>query len=160
MYSCCVDTTKATLNVLEGLRAANEVIDINDILGRMTFDCFTSIAFGQSFDSMSLYPNRHPFGFSFDKCVELFSKRRTAPFWKIKRAFNIGYEYELNENLKIVNKFCNELILKKAQSNKSKQRITDESGINTFDLFTLYRNHNKDLTNEQMKFLALNFIIG
>ena len=36
----------------------------------MTFDCFTSIAFGVKFDSMSIYPKEHAFGKAFDSvCV-------------------------------------------------------------------------------------------
>merc|ERR1712176_55141 len=142
------------------LRVNGKCIDINDILGRMTFDCFTSIAFGQSFASMSLYPKQHPFGHSFDQCVELFAKRTTEPFWKLKRALNIDYEYEIDQNLKIINTFCDELIRKKQASNASHRRMTDESGVKTFDLFTLYSEHKNSLTNEEMKFLALNFIIA
>ena len=158
MYSCCQQTTKSTMNVLENLRQNNQIIDINDILGRMTFDCFTSIAFGKSFNSMKLYPDKHPFGKSFDKLVELFPIRNREPLWRIKRALNIGYEYEISENLKVVDDFCIDLITKKKE--ETVQNITDESGQDTFDLFSLYYNHNKELTNEDMKFLALNFIIG
>ena len=75
MYSCCINTTNSTMTILENLRAGDKDIDINDILGRMTFDCFTSIAFGKSFNSMKLYPAKHPFGVSFDALVELLPKR-------------------------------------------------------------------------------------
>ena len=44
MYSCCQQTTNSTMKVLQKLNDKNMEIDINDILGRMTFDCFTSIA--------------------------------------------------------------------------------------------------------------------
>ena len=53
MFGCCAETTGTTMAKLESLRVSGQPIDINDILGRMTFDCFTSIAFGASFDSMS-----------------------------------------------------------------------------------------------------------
>ena len=158
MYSCCQDTTKSTMNVLENLRKDNKPIDINDILGRMTFDCFTSIAFGKSFKSMKLYPDKHPFGVSFDTLVELLPMRNREPFWKIKRALNIGYEHEIIEHLKVIDDFCNDLITKKKE--ETVKNITDETGKDTFDLFSLYYNHNKELSNEDMKFLALNFIIG
>jgi len=158
MYSCCANTTKSTMITLENLRTNNQQIDINDILGRMTFDCFTSIAFGKSFDSMKLYPEKHPFGVSFDALVELMAKRNQEPFWKIKRALNIDYEHDIFEHLKVIDTFCEKLITEKKAD--TKQLITDESGVNKFDLFTLYYNNNKALTNEEMKFLALNFIIA
>jgi len=158
MYSCCNNTTTKTLNVLETLRAKHQEIDINDILGRMTFDCFTSIAFGQSFDSMSLYPDKHPFGHSFDKLVELLPKRNNEPFWKIKRALNMDYEYDINQHLKVVDEFSNKLITEKKE--KSKGKITDETGVKTFDFFSLYYDQNKSITTQEMKFIALNFIIA
>ena len=95
---------------------------------------------------------------SFDKLVEILPKSDWEPFWKIKRALNIDYEYEISEHLKVIDEFCNKLITEKRSD--TVQRITDESGVDTFDLFSLYYNHNKELTNENMKFLALNFIIG
>eukprot|EP01084_Bolivina_argentea_P056837 103948_1 len=56
MYGCCTSTTVITMETLEKLNNSGLEIDINDLVSRMTFDCFTSIAFGTSFDSMSLYP--------------------------------------------------------------------------------------------------------
>eukprot|EP01084_Bolivina_argentea_P210683 358504_1 len=158
MYKCCINTTQSTLRVIETLRASDAEIDINDVLGRMTFDCFTSIAFGKSFDSLSLYPEQHPFGNSFDILVELMRKRFSDPFWKIKRALNIDYEYQIEKHLKVIDHFANVLINEKQYD--TEKRITDESGVKTFDLFTLYYEHNPSLRNEDMKFMALNFIIA
>eukprot|EP01084_Bolivina_argentea_P260779 440511_1 len=158
MYNCCMKTTSSTLNVLEHLRITNGEIDINDILGRMTFDCFTSIAFGTSFDSMSLYPKKHPFGESFDVLVRELPKRNQEPLWKIKRWLNIDFEYEIQNHLKVIDKFTEDLITKRKK--ESIQNITDESGVNTFDLFTLYMNHKDTLTNREIKYIALNFIIA
>ena len=44
MFDCCRRTTQRTMDTLETLRSGGHTIDINDLLGRMTFDCFTSIA--------------------------------------------------------------------------------------------------------------------
>eukprot|EP01084_Bolivina_argentea_P074227 134688_1 len=158
MYKCVINTTKSTLNVLQTLCDDNIAIDINDILGRMTFDCFTTIAFGQSFDSMSLYPQNHPFGKAFDKIVELIPMRMSQPFWKVKRFLNIDYEKEIAYHLKIINDFSHNLITEKRKNTIA--NITDETGINTFDLFSLYQKHNQQLTDNDMKYLALNFIIA
>jgi len=159
MFGCCTHTTSATLGTLEKLRREGAVIDINNILGRMTFDCFTSIAFGHSFDSMSLYPSKHPFGVAFDRLVELMANRGAGePFWKLKRLLNVGAEAEIAQHLKVIDEFSADLISQKMQN--AKQRMTDETGQKTFDLFTLYSTHNKELSAEQMKFIALNFIIA
>ena len=45
------------------------VIDLNDILGRMTLDCFINIAFGHSANTMQSFPKHHPFGVAFDEYV-------------------------------------------------------------------------------------------
>merc|ERR1712013_27304 len=42
----------------------------------------------------------------------------------------------------------------------AKQNLTDETGTKTFDLFSLYSDHKKDLSDEDIKFIALNFIIA
>jgi len=158
MFDCCQRTTQRTMQTLEKLRVSDQTIDINDLLGRMTFDCFTSIAFGNTFDSMSLYPKAHPFGVSFDALVELMPRRFREPFWKVKRTFGIGYEGEIAAHLKVVDEFTKKLITERRAN--AKQRLTDESGSKTFDLFSLYSEHKKDLTNDDIKFIALNFIIA
>ena len=80
------------------------------------------------------------------------------PFWKIKRTFGIGYEAEIAEHVKVIDDFSTKLITQRRQS--AKQNLKDESGEKTFDLFSLYFHHKKSLSNDEMKWIALNFIIG
>ena len=114
--------------------------------------------FGQSFDSMALYPDIHPFGVSFDALTDLMLRRFTDPLWRIKKLFGIGFEGEIAEHLKVINDFSNKLITERRQS--AEQKLRDESGDKTFDLFSLYLHHKEFLSNEQMKYIAMNFIIG
>eukprot|EP01084_Bolivina_argentea_P253985 426876_1 len=82
----------------------------------------------------------------------------SQPFWKLKRFLNIDYENELFNNFKILNEFTDNLITKKKEA--TKQKMIDETGVDTFDLFSLYYKHNPNLTNEDLKYIALHFIIA
>merc|ERR1719242_794320 len=56
MFECTVDHSDKVLNKIDECDADN--IDIYDMLSRFTLDCFTSIAFGQSVNSLECYPSK------------------------------------------------------------------------------------------------------
>ena len=158
MYKCCTRTTHTTLNKLKELKSNGDIIDINEIFGRMTFDCFTSIAFGISFDSMKSYPKTHPFMYAFDYQVNTVSFRDSDAFWRIKKILNIGYNAELTRAAKVITEFSDNVV---NQARKSKiSNITDESGTKTFDLLSLYLDNDPNLSNEQLRYIALHFMIA
>ena len=53
--------------------------DIYYMLSRFTLDCFTSIAFGESVDSLSIYPAKHPFAEAFDRLIANMAIRHFIP---------------------------------------------------------------------------------
>lgn len=113
MYQCCIHTTDVLMNKLENLIQSSSIVDINDMLGRMTLDCFTSIAFGKSFEVIELYPKRHPFSSSFDSVISQLGRRGHDPFWKLKKYFNVGNESLIKKNISVINSFADRILAAK-----------------------------------------------
>lgn len=92
--------------------------------------------------------------------MELLANRNQDPLWKVKRALNIGFEAEIRRHLQVINEFSSRLITERRRNAKGHGQITDETGSRTFDLFSLYYDHKESLSDDEMKYLALNFIIA
>ena len=90
MFDCAVRNCNNLINKMIELSDNNNFIDIFDLFGRFTLDCFVESAFGESIDCIGKAPKMHEFGNAFDKMTELCDKRFIDPFWKIKKYFKIG----------------------------------------------------------------------
>eukprot|EP01084_Bolivina_argentea_P246298 412226_1 len=162
MYEMSVKHTHSTTKKLKQLEIntdKKEGIDINDILGRFSLDTFCEIAFGVDTKTVSDYPKQCEFGDCFDDLVMRVDRRGSDPFWKIKKMLNIGTENIISYNAKIISNFVNN-ILDNKMKNKSKTNISDETGKGSYDILSLFLKHNPNLTKQELKDIALNFIIA
>ena len=78
--------------------------------------------------------------------------------WKLKKSLKVGFEKDLYNDCQEINKFSQNVI--KGKNKSLGNAFKDESGTKTFDLFTLYKTHDPSLTDNDMKIIALNFIIA
>ena len=97
MFHCAVRNCDNLINKMIELSGIDnesnrngKSIDIYDLFGRFTLDCFVESAFGESLNTIGKAPKLHRFGLAFDKMTELIDKRFLDPFWKLKRYFKIG----------------------------------------------------------------------
>ncbi|KAK4408305.1 cytochrome [Sesamum angolense] len=111
-----------------------EVVDLQDVLRRFTFDNICNVAFGvdpawldsKNDDQTSLSSS---FVRAFDYAVEISSHRLLLPFpvvWKIKRLLNIGSEKHYKKAVRIINDYALKIILSKEQSCQNKDGMERE----------------------------------
>lgn len=73
------------------------------LLNRFTMEAFTEIGFGVELGYLDA-DEEHPFQAAFDSAQRLLITRFIRPkwFWKTQRWFNIGYERELKEKIRLI----------------------------------------------------------
>ena len=152
MFECTVSHTKQVIDKIESDQRILNDVDIYDLLARFTLDCFTSIAFGKSVESVSMYPKTSQFAESFDRLMECFAFRHiTPPFvWKAMRLlpFEIGNEGQIKRDIRVINAFSDR-VLDSRQDHIS--NISDEGGDTYNDIISLFSKHDKNLSREQLK---------
>ncbi|XP_042516122.1 cytochrome P450 94A1-like [Macadamia integrifolia] len=123
------------LPLLSEAASKNHVIDLQDILQRFAFDNVCKIAFG--YDPATLSPSfpqpRSEFAEAFEIATQLNSERFHyifPPFWKLKRALNIGSEKILREANATVREFATKVVREK------RRELQEKSSLETEDLLS------------------------
>jgi fatty acid omega-hydroxylase len=161
MFECTVKHTKHVIDTINSDEAFLQDINIYDMLARFTLDTFTAIAFGKSCESTAVYPQKHAFADSFDNLMTLYCMRHFVfPFiWKpikwLPYSLTFGNEYLIKRESKVIHEFADQVLQSRGTTN-----ITDEAGQKQRDIISLFKKYNKDLTKEQLKYIALNMIIA
>eukprot|EP00483_Globobulimina_turgida_P005470 UN05480 len=161
MFDMSVKHTLSTISKLKELiKTKDEGIDINNILGRFTLDTFCEIAFGQNVGAVESYPKEDIFGLAFDDLVYRTDVRTMDVFWKLKRILNVGNEKFVKKDHNELAKFINDILDKTFMETENTKKLCDVSGIQKYDILTLYLKHNDKLTRTDLHDVALNFIIA
>eukprot|EP01084_Bolivina_argentea_P246296 412223_1 len=165
MYECTIKHTEKVINKINSRieQIPDEYINIYDMLARFTLDCFTDIAFGKSVDSVSIYPTLHPFSEAFDNLITSFPQRFVqAPFmWKpirmLPECLTFGNEYKIKRDIKIINEFAFDVLNSRQHMIAN---ISDECNDKYNDIISLFIKNDPNLTNKQLKDIAMNMIIA
>ncbi|KAI3447479.1 hypothetical protein Pfo_004144 [Paulownia fortunei] len=99
--------------LMESVSGGKEVLDLQDVFRRFSFDCICRFSFGLDPKCLELSLPLSEFAVSFDLASKLSAERAmtSSPFiWKIKRFFNIGSEKKLRQAIKIMNMLAFEVI--------------------------------------------------
>ena len=75
----------------------------------------------------------------------------------MQKFVQFGNEGGIVRDIKVINDFANQLL---ESRQKSISNITDESGDKYNDIISLFYKHDKTLTREQLKYIAMNMIIA
>jgi len=119
--------------LLELAYNGNHVIDIQDVLRRLTFEIVCKVSLGFDPCCLDLSKPLPPLLWAFDKASEISAIRATSPIhliWKIKRMLNVGSEKLLKEGVKLVHESVNDIIRKK------KKEISEKNYVSGSDLLT------------------------
>nr|DAD33541.1 TPA_asm: hypothetical protein HUJ06_012392 [Nelumbo nucifera] len=130
-----VDTelTKRLIPILSAAAADKSVINLQDILQRFAFDNICKIAFG--FDPEYLSPSfpSPEFTTAFDSAIRLSSERFGSinpALWKLKRAFGIGSEKQLQLAVSQIRGFAQRIVREK------KRELDEKSSLENGDLLS------------------------
>lgn len=129
-----------------------DVLDLQDIFRRFSFDSICKFSFG--LDPGSLKPSL-PFSeleSAFDLSSKLCAERgmATTPLiWKMKRLFNLGSEKKLKESIKIVKRMADQVI--------KKRRETGSSSLNN-DLLSRFMGSISD--DDYLRDIVISFLLA
>ncbi|XP_004502138.1 cytochrome P450 94B3-like [Cicer arietinum] len=122
--------------LLEEACNSNNVIDMQDVLRRLTFDIVCKVSLGYDPCCLDLSKPLPPLLSAFDRASEISAMRATSPvffIWKVKRLLNIGSEKSLKEAVKLVHQSVIKIIKnkKKELSEKNDGNIVSGSDLLT-----------------------------
>ncbi|KAI9119651.1 hypothetical protein K1719_009527 [Acacia pycnantha] len=132
------EVQKRLIPLLESASITNQVLDLQDILKRLTFDSVCKVSLGTDPCCLDLSQPPPPLVQAFDSASAISAMRATAPvflIWKLKRALNIGSEKSLKEAIKLVHESVLEIIRNKKKNINS---IQDDEDLLTRLLLTGY----------------------
>ncbi|KAG8374136.1 hypothetical protein BUALT_Bualt11G0099500 [Buddleja alternifolia] len=99
--------------LMESVSQKNEVIDLQDVFRRLSFDTVCRFSFGLDPKCLELSKPLSKFTISFDLASKISAERAMAAsplIWKIKRLLNIGSEKKLRQAIQNVDILAEEVI--------------------------------------------------
>ncbi|XP_027076655.1 alkane hydroxylase MAH1-like [Coffea arabica] len=132
---------KGLIPVLDHLCKTGQVLDLQDLFQRFTFDTTCKLVTGYDPGCVSINFPDVPFARALDRAEEAIVARHIQPesTWKLQRLLNIGEEKKYSEAWKTLDRVIGEYISKKREElsskSSSKSRTDDQDGI---DLLTSY----------------------
>ncbi|KAK7306638.1 hypothetical protein VNO77_44590 [Canavalia gladiata] len=136
--------------LLEWASTGCHVIDLQDVLRRLTFDTVCKVSLGNDPCCLDMHSNSKPLPpllAAFDSASEISAKRGAAPVfltWKIKRALNVGSEKKLKEAVTLVHESVREIIQRK------RKEIRKGSGGNDLLARLLEAGHDEDTVRDMV----------
>lgn len=111
--------------LMESVSSGKEVVDLQDVFRRFSFDCICRFSFGLDPKCLELSLPLSEFAVSFDLASKLSAERAMTAsplIWKIKRLLNIGSEKKLQQAIKIINILAKEVIRQRRKFGFSNQK--------------------------------------
>ncbi|KAL7612032.1 cytochrome P450 704C1 [Lactuca sativa] len=140
------------------LAAAEESMDLQDLLMRSTLDAMFEVGFGFELDTISGSNEAgNRFMEAFDASNGLVYWRFVDLLWKVKRYLNIGSEATLKEKIKIIDNFVYELIRNKREQMKNEER--DKEDILSRFLMESEKDP-ENMTDKYLRDISLSFILA
>ncbi|KAL3502262.1 hypothetical protein ACH5RR_036711 [Cinchona calisaya] len=150
------------LPVLEDSVKQSIPLDLQDILLRLTFDNVCIIAFGVDPGCLRLGLPQIPFAKAFEDATEATLFRFVTPtlIWKTMRSLNIGTEKKLNESIREVDKFAEEVI----RTRKKELSLASEHEKQRSDILTVFMGlkaeQGRPFSDKFLRDICVNFILA
>lgn len=161
-FSCAVfrkNAAKLTRTVSE-VSESNQALDIQDLLMKCTLDSIFKVGFGIDLNCVEGASKEGSVLMkAFDDSNALVYWRWVDPFWNLKRLLNVGTEYSLRKNLKIVHDFVNDLIKSKRKQLVAQKDHNDKEDILSRFLVESEKDPEK-MNDEYLRDIILNFMIA
>ncbi|XP_074316542.1 cytochrome P450 94B3-like [Silene latifolia] len=107
----------------------NKVIDLQEVLKRLTYDTICKVSLGTDPNCLDLSVPVPPLIAAFETAAEISARRSTTPvylIWKLKRALNLGSEAKLKNSIETIHTQVTKIIQDK-QKSFSKTDFNDQS---------------------------------
>ncbi|KAJ4809343.1 hypothetical protein LUZ62_021909 [Rhynchospora pubera] len=118
---------KTVLPFLTHAAMKGQIIDLQDVCLRLTFDTTTKLVFGVDPKCLSIELPTAPFARAMDDAMSTLFYRHAMPFvvWKLLRKLNIGPERKLANAWRVMDRFVEETIEKRRAEKKEGKQTED-----------------------------------
>ncbi|WOH13214.1 hypothetical protein DCAR_0832723 [Daucus carota subsp. sativus] len=161
-FSCTVFRNNAIklVKTVTELSLAGTIFDIQDLLMRCTLDSIFKVGFGVDLNCLEGSDEKEKaFIRAFDDSNALTYWRYVDPTWQLKRFLNIGSEASLSKNIRIINDYVQNLIIKKREQSEMLHHINEKEDI--LSRFLVESKKDPENMNDQyLMDIILNFIIA
>ncbi|OMP00539.1 Cytochrome P450 [Corchorus olitorius] len=164
-FSCSVfriNAAKLVRTVSSELEmCSNQGIEFKDLLMKSTMDSMFKVGFGIDLNCLDGSSEEKGTAFmkAFDDANEFLYMRFIDPFWKLKRALNMGAEASLKKNIKIIDDFLHSVISTKKKLLAMNQDHNAKEDILSRFLVEREKNPEK-MTDKYIRDIVLNFLIA
>ncbi|KAK9104295.1 hypothetical protein Scep_021139 [Stephania cephalantha] len=113
------------------VKSSDQSVDLQDIFLRFTFDNICIAAFGVDPGCLATDLPDVPFAEAFERATELTLFRFTVPpfLWKLLKFFNIGFEKELGEAVKVVHEFAERTVADRMMEHDQEGHLSQRSDL-------------------------------
>ncbi|CAL1405101.1 unnamed protein product [Linum trigynum] len=140
--------------------AAMETIDMQDMLMKSTLDSMFKVGFGMELNALSGSDDLgQQFARAFDDANSVTFRRFVDMTWKLKRIFNIGWEANLKQNMKVIDAFIYKLIERKREQMRNGETLLGKEDILSRFLLESEKDQ-ENMTDKYLRDITLNFIIA
>ncbi|KAH7283359.1 hypothetical protein KP509_34G003200 [Ceratopteris richardii] len=147
------------LSLLDERVPSRQPLDLQDLFFRMTMDSLCQLIFGIEGSSLSPPLAKIPFASTFDNINDIIIARLVNPFWKIQRAFNIGNERIIKQNLTTLN---NLIVAVLEERRKATKEI--KSSEERCDLLSQFMRYNGcgdgKYSDDELRDFIINFMVA
>ncbi|KAI5070366.1 hypothetical protein GOP47_0014709 [Adiantum capillus-veneris] len=145
------------VQILDAVASSQKIVDLQDLLMRMTLNSICKVGFGIQIGSLSPALPDVPFGRSFDTVNEITATRLFNPLWELKKALNIGDEGVLKQEVEVLNSFTTNVIQKRRVELEGK----DEGRADLLSRFMAYNEGQPGaFSDKELRDAILNFVIA
>ncbi|KAL2469670.1 Cytochrome [Abeliophyllum distichum] len=144
--------------ILKTAQVEGNVVDLQDLLLRLTFDNICGLAFGKDPETLSPGLPENNFASSFDRATEATLQRFILPefVWKLKKCLRLGMEVSLSQSLKHVDNYMTNVI-----NTRKLELVSQQNGAAQHDdLLSRFMKKKESYTDEFLQHVALNFILA
>lgn len=136
--------------VLEAACWKGEVLDLQDVFQRLTFDTTCVFVTGYDPGCLAVDLPEVPFSKAMDDAEEAIFARHVLPdrVWKLLRWLGVGSERRLSRAQRVLDEVINKYIAMKREELREKMELGDESEDGGVDLLTSYINGGGDVLGQ------------
>ncbi|GAU19434.1 hypothetical protein TSUD_76780 [Trifolium subterraneum] len=142
--------------ILATAQEEKNLVDLQDLLLRLTFDNICGLAFGKDPQTLAVGLPENGFALSFDRATEATLQRFILPdfVWKLKKWLGLGMEVSLSRSLKHIDQYLSNII-----QNRKLELKNGSEDLND-DLLSRFMKKKESYSEEFLQHVALNFILA
>ncbi|XP_043705540.1 cytochrome P450 86A22-like [Telopea speciosissima] len=147
--------------ILKTVQEESKIVDLQDLLLRLTFDNICGLTFGKDPHTLSPCLPENRFASAFDRATEATLQRFILPqvIWKFKKWLRLGQEVTLSQSIRHMDKYLSNVI--ETRKLELQQNLAaEEKGNPHDDMLSRFMNTKEDYSDSFLQDQVLSFILA